>query len=124
MPSPLMVKVEGAVMSPAVVKSPSETVKVLERFKAEPDKALKSPPELVKVPVTFITELVGRVKVPADLVKVLEKVEVAVGAVKVPADRTKAPDEKLVNPEIGLVLLTVKVPVFNLVKVPLPVRVP
>jgi len=118
------VKLPETLISPAEVKVPPETVKVLERFKAEPDKALKSPPELVKVPVTFITELVGKVKVPADIVKVLEIVVVALGAVKVPADRTKAPDEKLVNPEIGLVLLTVKVPVFNLVKVPLPVRVP
>jgi len=72
-PAPDMVKLLAKSISPAVVKSPSETVKVLEKFKSEPDKALKSPPELVKVPVTFITELVGKVKVPADLERLLKE---------------------------------------------------
>ena len=35
-------------------------------------------------------------------------VVVALGAVKVPADKVNDPPEKLVNPEIGLVLLAIK----------------
>jgi len=82
-PEPLILKVVGTSIFPAVVKSPSLTMKVSERLSVELARASKSPPELVKIPVTFITELVGRIKVPLDLVKVEEKVVLA-GMVRVP----------------------------------------